>query len=81
MKQNRLASAATASSATAALWMHDKRPETSASIHRTGINLKREHSFSSGTGKRLSSRLLLVTAFNIGTSGGSPPGEIRSGWR
>lgn len=49
----------------------DKRPETSANIHRTGINPKRRHSFSSGTGKRYrESRLpLLVTAFNAGTSG------------
>lgn len=67
-----LASAAAASSATASRYgSPDKRPETSANIHRTGINPKRRHSFSSGTGKRYrESRLpLLVTAFNAGTSG------------
>lgn len=67
-----LASAAAASSATASRdGSPDKRPETSANIHRTGIDPKRRHSFSSGTGKRYrESRLpLLVTAFNAGTSG------------
>lgn len=48
-----LASAAAASSATASRYgSPDKRPETSANIHRTGIDPKRRHSFSSGTGKR-----------------------------
>lgn len=67
-----LASAAAASSATAPRYgSPDKRPETSANIHRTGIDPKRRNSFSSGTGKRYrESRLpLLVTAFNAGTSG------------
>lgn len=44
-----LASAATASSATASRYgSPDKRPETSANIHRTGIDPKRRHSFLQG---------------------------------